>query len=279
MTAAEITESPALPMTPDQLLDEVRAGRFPVQGLRASLRQGLDPNTVLDNGNTLLHVAVARNRMLAGLCLINAGADVHSRNDDGDTALDVAFKRERRTLGRVLLWKSVLTSIRQPDYRRSVRQAQAGIPAKRLPDAEGALRVSAMRRNSDAVKALLQVGTNPIAAGPGGVSALHLAGLAGSQECARELLREDRADPCQADDLGRTPADYALEADHIELGKTLLDAENAKLAAIEAAETTAMIEAASAAIEAEPAETSEAEVIPVLQSQGSDSILMNSAAL
>ena len=277
MTAAEITESPALPMTPHQLLDEVRAGRFPIQGLRAALQQGLDPNAVLDNGNTLLHIAVARNRMLAGLCLINAGADVHSRNADGDTALDVAFKHERRALGRLLLWKSVQTSIRQPDYRRSVRQAQAGIPAKRLPDAEGALRVSAMRRNSNAVKALLKVGTSPLATGPGGVSALHLAGLAGSRECARELLSEDRADPCQADELGRTPADYALEADHIELGKTLLDAENAKLAAIEAADTTAMIEAAEA--EAEADEQAEAGPTVPPQPQGSDSILMNSAAL
>ena len=209
--------------TPPSIWKQMEKGNY--SAVRAHLDQGFDPNMKDGDGETLMHKAMRKNRILGVLMLMRRGANPGVRNDKGQTPMELAWDNNNRFLGRLMFKRASLIAAFSPGYRRTVEQAKAGIPANRLPNADESLRVAAMRGDAVTCKVLVDMGANPNAQSENGETALHMAGMAGKMEAVATLL-EGGADPCQQDHRGRTAADYAILTNKNDVAKSLITAES-----------------------------------------------------
>lgn len=207
----------------------LRAGNGDYRALKEGLKLGGSAQAVGDRGETAAHAAVRNRRWASALLLMHKGANIYARNRANESVLDVAWNDGNYLLGKALIWISSLREARSPVYKRTVKQAKAGIPADRLVDADGALRLAVLLHRNDEADALLKAGANPNTPGPGGQAALHMAGLSGNAEVVPNLEKHG-ANMCARDDIGWHPADYALHSNNTQLGSDLIESEKQALA-------------------------------------------------
>ncbi len=217
---------------------------------------GLDPNSTLPNGDTLLHYAVRRDRTGLLPKLLQKPIAVNRGNADGWTALDLAMFAGAEEAVSLLRrhggqrgdgWQSVDTDSEDivasrwtgadaPDLAQLakivsagnaglLRQLAAGRPAlirQPLEDGRTLLAIAIANGQPGMVDALLELGASPGDRIDGELTALQWAAQNGQTEVANALLRR-RADATATNSRGIDAIELALIGGHTELAESLLE--------------------------------------------------------
>jgi cytohesin len=183
------------------LHDPVEAGdRAEVAGL---LQQGASPVAKDQNGQTPLHRAAARGRLICARLLLAHGASVNIRDERERTPLLLAAENNDLDLARLLF--------------------DAGADVN-VPDDKGRtpLHWAAYHANGDMSSKMIEWGADPNIQDSDGQTPLHYAVWEGHEKIARLLLGNE-ADPMVRDSRGEAPLAYAAAKGRLNLMKLLFE--------------------------------------------------------
>ncbi len=206
------------------------------------LDEGVDVDLANDAGVTALMVAAGRGDLALARRLLDVGARVDATNARGGTALMYAAQGGNVRLLKLLLARgaeagtiadngwTALTIAAAKGHVRMVRiLLERGVdPNARDIYGWTALMRATQNAEAEVVDALLEAeGIALDTRNEHGMTALHLAAVAGDRAIATRLLRHC-ADPTIEDEAGRTPAALAEEAGHLRLARRLREADEIK---------------------------------------------------
>ena len=172
-----------------------------VETVRLLIQAGADVHAVTENGDTALRCASRCGHVNVARALLAAGADVDAANGDGSTVLHHAIGRGQADVMRMLLGAyrettivpavgdDCITAGGQPErgeHAENVRLLRAAGICHRGANGFDALLGSAafFSKRPAMVRALLEVGANPRAAGRRGMTALHEATVLGKDSAS-----------------------------------------------------------------------------------------------
>ncbi len=175
--------------------------RGELEGVRAFLDMGRDPNMQDEYGNTPLITAAYHNKADIAKLLLKRGAKPDVKNNQGANALHVAA-----SAGRSGLVTALLEAGADPDQKT----AKGSTP----------LMLAALAGDLRAVKSLLDKGASANIQDNSGVTALHIAAHSGRQDIV-DLLLQNGASPSLTDREGLRAGDYAEAGRHFDLATSL----------------------------------------------------------
>ena len=166
----------------------------------------LDPLSVDDDGNTLLHMACrGGHEELARLLITNYNCPVDVKNEDNETPLHIACLSGHSNIVRMLV----------SEFKADATQRDDNNDTAVSKAAEGG--------HVETVRALItELGCSPKVTGYHGRSLLHEACWSGSIKLAEMLIIEFSLDIFLADDNGDTPLHMACWGGHEELARLLI---------------------------------------------------------
>lgn len=192
--------------------------------LRHFVYGGVDVNTVLNQGNSLLHVACATNVSRSTLnILINAGANLDAKNEFGETPLHVAVRPCCRWFYGVVSKNNYYGSRLNCHWSCAAALISAGAdvnavtrdgltPLHLLVQKKGATYVTYTSKTNEILSQLIEAGADPNARASDGSTPLHHAALnVGLQGLLGKALIEYGADPYIQNLDGYIPADLLME--------------------------------------------------------------------
>ena len=179
-------------------------------------------------GNTPLHIAIIRDSPFEYIqYLIDCGADVNARNKNGDSVLYLAITKNKKDVGDLLLSKGadIFASNTENNSPLRIALTQGGevqdwlITSRTLNTTDGAgntpLHYAAEWKLDDALLGLIQKGANVNAVNSNGESALFSAVKADSPSTINILVENgiitDTRSNLTRDHLGNTPLHYAVK--------------------------------------------------------------------
>lgn len=247
---ANLNQKDKFGATPLQVALE-RKNRSIVQSL---LKAKADSKVILANGDSLLHYALRLNEFQFVAPLIDSGAPINHQNKEGWTPLDLAeYKKAPKTTALLLekgalhgsgwrnelkpqdvqvvakqLSNSNLPPVAMavindnPKLLKSLIQKDRSLLDTRLND-DSTLIILAIKHNKQNIlETLIQLGSNVLAPGFKGSSALQVAAKEQDLKATRTLLGAG-ASPTQTDDSGRDAIMTAIEIDALDITNALID--------------------------------------------------------
>lgn len=175
-----------------------------VKIVKALLKAGANPNSIDDQGNTPLNMAIYRRHTKVVKCLLksNIKADPNHIDKQGNTPLYIAAQTNQLEVIKLLLAKGA-----NPDF-----PSQVGATPLMIATEVGHIEV---------VKVLLTKGANPNAACDDKMTSLYIAAQNGQTDILKFLLANG-ANPNARCDNGATPLFIAAEQGYIEIVEQLL---------------------------------------------------------
>lgn len=181
-------------LTPDPTVALGAASRGgDLDGVRAALNAGADPNADLGVGVRAVHIAAARGYPDLLELLVDRGANINARTNSGATPLLLASTSAPGSMVRLLLDLG----------------ADPAISSYALPT-QNVLHDAAAAGNVDAVSVLLDAGVDIDIEDTNGTTPLLLSCWFSRTETSLYLIARG-ADPSQRDARGRTCLDWAIE--------------------------------------------------------------------
>ena len=168
------------------------------------LRNGIDPSSIVNAGNTALHFAARRGQLEIVQLLLEKGAVLNIQNQSGQTALHFALASENENIEIVelLITKGIDIEIEDHLKRRAIH-------------------FSFDRGYKQSTDLLLEKGADISVKSIDGMTLLHYA-AANSWNDIIDLLIKQSEDRLNAlDCMGLTPACYAFKSGHLQLGNAL----------------------------------------------------------
>lgn len=211
LCCALLASQPARAGSYEEALDATRFGE--AAKLSALLARGVDPDTVDENGNTLLILAVREGQLATVQTLLKYKPRLAYRNPAGDSALMLAVLGGHEQIVELLI--------------------RAGAPINH--PGWTPLHYAAFEGRVELLERLLAAGAEINAASPGDATALMLAARNGHVEVVRRLLRRPEVDLDAVNDGGYTADNWALKysnsgiADLIRAERTRRGGENPSL--------------------------------------------------
>lgn len=207
------------------------------------LKTLVGPSNILkkdSNGNTALHIAIKRNSPIDYIrYLIEAGSDVNARNKDGDSVLLIAVQKNRKDAGEILIEKGadIFATNTQNNSPLRIALTRGGnlqdwiINSKTLNTTDGSgntpLHYAAEWQLNDAITSLIQRGAKVTAENANGETPLFSAVKGNSPQTIRILvdngLVTDSSDNHARDNLGNTPLHAAVKWNAMESASALID--------------------------------------------------------
>lgn len=206
------------------------------------LRKLITPRNVLSKdsaGNTPLHIALIKDSPYEYIkFLVDSGADVNARNKDGDSVLFMAVRKNKRDVGDLLLSKNADIFASNTDNNSPLRIAltQGGevqdwlITSQTLNASDGSgntpLHYACEWKLDEAASALIQKGANVNAVNANGESALFAAVKADSPSTISTLVENgiitDTRSNLTRDHLGNTPLHYAVKWNSLQAAQSVI---------------------------------------------------------
>lgn len=200
------------------------------------------PRNVLSKdsaGNTPLHIAIIKDSPFEYVkYLVDTGADVNARNKDGDSVLFLAVNKNKRDVGDLLLSRNADIFASNTDNNSPLRLAltRGGevqewlITSQTLNASDGSgntpLHYACEWKLDDALLALIQKGADVNAVNANGESALFSAVKADSPSTINILVENgivtDTRSNLTRDHLGNTPLHYAVKWDSLQAAQSIL---------------------------------------------------------
>ncbi len=191
------------------------------------------------SGNTALHLAVLNDAPIEYIrYLIDAGSDVNARNKNGDSVLFIAVQKNRKDAGDILLEKDadIFATNVQNDSPLRIALTRGGevqdwlITSKTLNTTDGSgntpLHYAAEWQLNNAVISLIQKGAKVTAENANGETALFSAVKSDNPETIQILVDNgaivDSKDNHARDNLGNTPLHAAVKWNATEAARTLI---------------------------------------------------------
>ncbi len=176
------------------------AARNNLDGVRAMLDAGKNPNIMTKNGDTPLMAALSAGNNEVAELLILRGADVTMENKNGNTALHIASHT-----GRAQLVPSLI-------------QANAEVDATNIYG-DTSLMAASASENIDIMDLLIEAGADVNRQNNSGHTALHVAAFEGKANAIAKLMEEGASS--LPDQRGQTPAQLAMNRGFTQLAQQL----------------------------------------------------------
>lgn len=190
-------------------------------------------------GNTPLHIAIIKDSPFEYVkYLVDSGADVNARNKNGDSVLYLAVTKNKKDIGELLLSKNADIFATNTDNSSPLRIALTSggeiqdwlITSRTLNTTDGngntPLHYAAEWNLNDALLALIQKGANVNAVNSNGESALFSAVKADSPATINLLVENgiitDTRSNLTRDHMGNTPLHYAVKWNSLEAAKSVI---------------------------------------------------------
>ncbi|WP_296706716.1 ankyrin repeat domain-containing protein [Treponema sp. UBA7570] len=206
------------------------------------LKTLITPQNVLSKdsaGNTPLHIALIKGSSFGYIkFLVETGADVNARNKDGDSVLFLAVRKNKKDVGDLLLSKNadIFASNTENNSPLRIALAQGGevqdwlITSQTLNASDGSgntpLHYACEWKLDEAVSALIQKGANVNAVNANGESALFAAVKADSSSTINILVENgiitDTRSNLTRDHLGNTPLHYAVKWNSLQAAQSVI---------------------------------------------------------
>lgn len=206
------------------------------------LKTLITPKNVLSkdsDGQTPLHIAIIKDSPFEYIqYLIDSGADVNARNKNGDSVLYLAVKKNKKDVGDVLLSRNADIFATNTENNSPLRIAltEGGevqdwlITSRTLNIVDGSgntpLHYAAEWNLKDALSSLIQKGANVNAVNSNGESALFSAVKADSPEIIQLLVENgiitDTRSNLTRDHLGNTPLHYAVKWNSLNAAQSII---------------------------------------------------------
>ncbi len=191
------------------------------------------------SGNTPLHIAIIKDSPYEYIeYLVASGADVNARNKDGDSVLFLAVKKNKKDVGDLLLSKNadIFASNTNNNSPLRVALTKGGevqdwlITSQTLNTTDGSgntpLHYAAEWKLNTALKGLIQKGANINAVNANGESALFSAVKADSPSTINILVENgiitDTRSNLTRDHLGNTPLHYAVKWNSLQAAQSVI---------------------------------------------------------
>ena len=206
------------------------------------LKNLITPQNVLSKdsaGNTPLHIALIKDSPFDYIkFLVETGADVNARNKDGDSVLFLAVRKNKKDVGDLLLSKNadIFASNTENNSPLRIALTQGGevqdwlITSQTLNASDGSgnspLHYACEWKLDEAVSALIQKGANVNAVNANGESALFAAVKADSPSTINILVENgiitDTRSNLTRDHLGNTPLHYAVKWNSLQAAQSVI---------------------------------------------------------
>lgn len=206
------------------------------------LKTLITPQNVLSKdsaGNTPLHIALIKDSSFDYIkFLVETGADVNARNKDGDSVLFLAVRKNKKDVGDLLLSKNadIFASNTENNSPLRIALTQGGdvqdwlITSQTLNASDGSgnspLHYACEWKLDEAVSALIQKGANVNAVNANGESALFAAVKADSPSTINILVENgiitDTRSSLTRDHLGNTPLHYAVKWNSLQAAQSVI---------------------------------------------------------
>lgn len=206
------------------------------------LKTLITPKNVLSkdsDGQTPLHIAIIKDSPFEYIqYLIDSGADVNARNKNGDSVLYLAVKKNKKDVGDLLLSRNADIFATNTENNSPLRIAltEGGevqdwlITSRTLNIVDGSgntpLHYAAEWNLKDALSSLIQKGANVNAVNSNGESALFSAVKADSPEIIQLLVENgiitDTRSNLTRDHLGNTPLHYAVKWNSLNAAQSII---------------------------------------------------------
>ena len=206
------------------------------------LKTLITPKNVLSkdsDGQTPLHIAIIKDSPFEYIqYLIDSGADVNARNKNGDSVLYLAVKKNKKDVGDVLLSRNADIFATNTENNSPLRIAltEGGevqdwlITSRTLNIVDGSgntpLHYAAEWNLKEALSSLIQKGANVNAVNSNGESALFSAVKADSPEIIQLLVENgiitDTRSNLTRDHLGNTPLHYAVKWNSLNAAQSII---------------------------------------------------------
>lgn len=206
------------------------------------LKTLITPQNVLSKdsaGNTPLHIALIKDSPFDYIkFLVETGADVNARNKDGDSVLFLAVRKNKKDVGDLLLSKNadIFASNTENNSPLRIALTQGGevqdwlITSQTLNASDGSgnspLHYACEWKLDEAVSALIQKGANVNAVNANGESALFAAVKADSPSTINILVENgiitDTRSNLTRDHLGNTPLHYAVKWNSLQAAQSVI---------------------------------------------------------
>ncbi|HEX6829814.1 MAG TPA: ankyrin repeat domain-containing protein [Burkholderiales bacterium] len=169
--------------------------------LKELIAEGGDPNSVDQDGNSLLMIAARDGRENALKVLLSTRLKIDARNRLGETALMLAAVEGRTSVAKQLVFNGA-----QVEFK-----------------GWNPMLYAASRGRDEVIELLVNLGANVNTAAPNGVTPLMMA-VRGDYRSTVKLLLGKGANPNMKTDRGDTALTWAMDRGHSEIGVTLMEA-------------------------------------------------------
>ncbi len=177
------------------------AAKGDMAGVRSLLNSGVSVNSVDNNGNSALMLAVANNHKDLVNLLILRGADINVANNEGVTALHVAIDKNKPYFVNILLYKGADVNVASANGTTALMRA-------------------IMANNDVVFNTLVDNGANIRATTRNDVTALHTAAQLGQVQMVERLLKEGAVPNAKTKD-GFVPEELAVINGHSQIASTI----------------------------------------------------------
>ncbi|MCD6034992.1 MAG: ankyrin-like [Rickettsiales bacterium] len=185
---------------------------------------GVNPNTTIAKGSTVLHIAAEHGRKDVVETLLLKGADIHKRTDNGTTPLELASEKGRTDVVKMFLEKEGITQEQKSKALLLACNEEHTVVAQMLIESGAdvnyaneygttALYLASKFGDDDTMEVLLEKGAKVDQAIENGNTPLYIAASEGEKKAVKILLKHG-ASVNQANSQGASPLLIACQEGH-----------------------------------------------------------------